>query len=127
MAVRRRDRAAYAADVYLENVVVDATDPQALGRFWESALGTERLTDEHEGYETRLDVPHGPVLDLCFQRVPEPADGQQRLRLDVRGGAQRLLAAGASHVDPGHAHTPGTGATWLADPEGNLFTVSEDE
>jgi hypothetical protein len=30
----------YALFVYLENVVVDATDPQTLGRFWEAALGT---------------------------------------------------------------------------------------
>ena len=26
---------------YLENVVFDAINPQALGRFWETALGTE--------------------------------------------------------------------------------------
>ncbi len=58
--------------MYLENVVVDATDPQALGRFWETALGTETLTDEPDGFETRLAVPDGPVLDLGFQRVPEP-------------------------------------------------------
>jgi hypothetical protein len=75
--------------VYLENVVFDALDPQSLGRFWEATLGTETLTDEPEGYETRLAVPGGPVLDLCFQRVPEPPRGPQRLRLRVRGDAER--------------------------------------
>jgi hypothetical protein len=114
--------------VYLENVVVDAIDPQALGRFWEAALGTETLTDEPEGFETRLSVPDGPVLDLCFQRVPEPV-GPQRLHLDLRGGVEqqsvveRLLALGASHADIGQGQVP-----WvvLADIEGNPFCVMEE-
>lgn len=120
---------AYAVIVYLENVVVDASDPQALGRFWETALGTETLTDEPDGFETRLAVPDGPVLDLCFQRVPEPPVEQQRLHLDLRGAGQqrpvveRLLALGASHRDIGQGQVP-----WvvLADPEGNPFCVMEE-
>ncbi len=111
---------AYAQIVYLENVVVDATDPQTLGRFWESVLGTETLTDEPDGFETRLTVPDGPVIDLCFQRVPEPPVEPQRLHLDLRGGAEqqpvveRLLALGASPADIGQGQVP-----WvvLADPD----------
>jgi predicted enzyme related to lactoylglutathione lyase len=114
--------------VYLENVVVDATDPQTLGRFWEAALGTETLTDELDGFETRLALPDGPVLDLCFQRVPEPPGEPQRLHLDLRGAeerqplVERLLALGASHADIGQGPVP-----WvvLADPEGNPFCVME--
>jgi hypothetical protein len=93
--------------VYLENVVVDATDPRALGRFWETVLGTETLTDEPDGYETRLAVPDGPVLDLCFQRVPDPESGVARLRLALRGG-----------------HAPGPA---LTDPEGNAFRVVDEQ
>jgi hypothetical protein len=115
--------------VYLENVVVDAIDPQALGRFWEAALGTERLTDELDGFETRLTVPDGPVLDLCFQRVPEPPVEPQRLHLDLRGGqeqqsvVERLIALGARRADIGQGQVP-----WevLADPEGNPFCVMEE-
>jgi hypothetical protein len=115
--------------VHLENVVVDATDPHALGRFWEAALGTEQLTDEPEGYETRLLVPGGPVLDLCFQRVPEPTPSPRRLHLDLRGGSEqqslveRLLGLGASHADIGQGDVP-----WvvLADPEGTPFCVLEE-
>jgi predicted enzyme related to lactoylglutathione lyase len=115
--------------VYLENVVFDATDPHALGRFWEAALGTETLSDEPAGYETRLAVPDGPTLDLCFQPVPEPPGEPQRLHLDLRGGeeqqavVERLLALGASHVDIGQGEVP-----WvvLADPEGNPFCVMEE-
>jgi len=125
----RMSPAPYAEIVYLENVVVDATDPQTLGRFWESALGTETLTNQPEGFETRLTVPDGPVIDLCFQRVPEPPVEPQRLHLDLRGGeeqqpvVERLLALGASLADIGQREVP-----WvvLADPEGNPFCVMEE-
>jgi predicted enzyme related to lactoylglutathione lyase len=115
--------------VYLENIVFDATDPHALGRFWEAALGTETLTDEPAGYETRLAVPEGPVLDLCFQPVPDRPVEPQRLHLDLRGAeeqqalVERLLALGATQADIGQGQVP-----WivLADPEGNPFCVMEE-
>jgi catechol 2,3-dioxygenase-like lactoylglutathione lyase family enzyme len=115
--------------VYLENVVFDATDPQTLGRFWETALGTEPLTDEAEGFETRLAIPDGPVLDLCFPRVPRPPVGPQRLRLDLRGGEEqrsvvgRLLGDGASRVETSQGQVPGVA---LADPGGNPFWVLQE-
>ena len=31
--------------MFLENLGIDALDPQRLGRFWETALGTTTLTD----------------------------------------------------------------------------------
>ena len=114
--------------MYLENVVFDAADPRRLGRFWEAALGCEQLTDDEGGYETRLTVPDGPVLDLCFQPVAEPRTTHPRLHLDLRGGEQqadvveRLQALGAVGVDIGQGDAP-----WvvLADPEGNPFCVME--
>jgi hypothetical protein len=120
---------AYIGLVYLENVVFDATDPQALGRFWETALGTETLTDEADAFETRLAVPDGPVLDLCFQRVPEPPVDPQRLHLDLRGAedqedvVERLLGLGARHTDIGQGDVP-----WavLSDPEDHAFCVMEE-
>src|SRR5829696_7202432 len=114
----------------LENLVTDAVEPQKLGRFWEAAVGGEQLTDEYEGYETRLAVEGGPVLDLCFQRVPEAATQQPpRLHLDLSGGSRqaevvdRLLGLGARPLDIGQGDVP-----WvvLADPEGNPFCVMED-
>jgi hypothetical protein len=115
--------------VYLENVVFDATDPQALGRFWETALGTETLTDEPAGFETRLAVSDGPELDLCFQRVPEPPVEPQRLHLDLRSAGdqheivERLIALGASRADIGQGEVP-----WvvLTDPGNNLLCVLEE-
>ena len=115
--------------MYLENLVLDAVEPQRLGRFWEAVLGTERLTDEPNAFETRLTVEGGPVLDLCFQRVPEPPSGSPRLHLDLSGGADqaqlvdRMLGLGARPRDLGQGEVP-----WVvrADPEGNPCCVMED-
>jgi hypothetical protein len=114
--------------MYLENLVFDASDPQRLGRFWQAAVGGEMLTDEPDGYETRLSVAGGPVMDLCFQRVPEPPSEPVRLHLDLLGDLRqrevvdRLLGLGARHADIGQGDVP-----WvvLADPEGNPFCVME--
>lgn len=119
--------------MYLENVVIDAVDPQRLGRFWQAALGTEQLTDEPDVFETRLSVEGGPELDLCFQRVadptPDPTLIPPRLHLDLKGGVRQteevelLLELGARHLDIGQRDVP-----WvvLADPEDNPFCVLEE-
>ena len=115
--------------MYLENLVFDAVEPRRLGRFWEAVVGGERLTDEPAGFETRLTVDHGPALDLCFQRVAEPATEPPRLHLDLSSGAHqaeevdRLLGLGARQLDIGQGDVP-----WvvLADPEGNPCCVLED-
>ena len=115
--------------MYLENVVFDAVEPQRLGRFWETVVDGERLTDVGDAFETRLTVEGGPVLDLCFQRVPERSSGSPRLHVDLAGGARqsqevdRLLALGARHLDIGQGDVP-----WvvLADPEGNPCCVMEE-
>lgn len=115
--------------MYLENLVFDAVEPQRLGRFWEAVIGGERLTDEFDGFETRLAIDGGPVLDLCFQRVSEPPSSGPRLHLDLLAGAaqrsevDRLLGLGARRLDIGQGEVP-----WvvLADPEGNPCCVMED-
>ncbi|MDQ0734957.1 VOC family protein [Arthrobacter agilis] len=114
--------------MYLENLVVDAVEPQRLGRFWEAVVGGETLTDEPDVYETRLTIEGGPVLDLCFQRVHEPSS-PPRLHVDLRSGpghaeeVDRLLALGARHLDVGQGRVP-----WvvLADPEGNPCCVMDE-
>ena len=124
-----RTPADYGVAVQLENLVFDALEPQPLGRFWEAVVGGERLTDEPDGYETRLTVEGGPVLDLCFQRVPEPPTAAPRLHVDLSAGGhqaeevERLLALGARHLDIGQGEVP-----WvvLADPEGNALCVVEE-
>jgi hypothetical protein len=115
--------------MYLENIVVDAVDPQRLGRFWQAALGAEPLTDEPDIFETRLAIDGGPTLDVCFQPVPEASSEPLRLHLDLAGGPRqdevvgRLLGLGARHLDIGQEEAPGV---VLADPEGNPCCVLDD-
>ena len=114
--------------MHLENLVMDAVEPQRLGRFWESVLDGERLTDEPGIFETRLALDGGPVLDLCFQRVAEPPSAEPRIHLDLFGGdhqadvVERLLGLGARHLDIGQHGVPWT---VLADPEGNAICVMD--
>lgn len=115
--------------MYLENLVVDAVEPQRLGRFWEAVIGGETLTDAPDIFETRLAVEGGPELDLCFQPVSEPPSESPRLHLDLAAGArqaeevERLLGLGAQHLDIGQQDVP-----WvvLADPEGNPLCLMDD-
>lgn len=115
--------------MHLENIVFDAQDPQALGRFWQSALGTENLSDDVDGFETRLNIPGEQHLDLCFQPVDHVPAEPLRLHLDLAGGAaqqltvDRMLELGATHADIGQREVPWT---VLADPEGTPFCVLED-
>ncbi|MFL4474800.1 VOC family protein [Paeniglutamicibacter sp. MACA_103] len=115
--------------MYLENIVFDAVDPRRVGTFWQELLGCEQLTDSPEGFETRLAIPGGPTLDLCFQPVPVPPAEPVRLHLDLLGGPDRdtvvasALRLGARHLDIGQGDVP-----WvvLGDPESNAFCVMED-
>jgi hypothetical protein len=105
--------------VHLENIVFDAVDPTEMGKAWETRLGTEPLTDDPAGYETRLAVPDGPVLDLCFQRVPEPPTGPERLHLDVADG--RLVTVRLEVADPDRDRDFWSWLTgWVADDSGDL-------
>ncbi len=115
--------------MHLENIALDAGDPQRLGRFWQALLDGDVLTDTDDLVEMRLALPDGPFLDLGLPRVPEPVPEGPRLHLDLAGGARqaavvsRAIALGARHLDVGQGDVP-----WvvLADPEGNPFCVMED-
>lgn len=113
------------ADVGLEweQVVVDARDPVALGRWWNEALGWVVVNDDPADFEIR---PGPDVLPgMIFEPVPDHKAAKNRLHLDFRPDDQeaeveRLIALGATRVDIGQGDVP-----WvvLADPEGNEFCV----
>src|SRR5829696_7225661 len=123
--VRLRDRPGRVRDVDLiwEQVVVDAHDPVALGRWWAEALGWVVAGDAADEFEIRP-TPDG-VPGLLFVPVPEEKAGKNRLHLDFRpvdqtAEVERLLSLGARRADVGQRD-----ASWvvLADPEGNEFCI----
>ena len=106
-----------------EQVVVDAADPVALGRWWAAALGWVVTIDTADEFEIRPATDEIP--GLIFGSGPEQKTIKNRLHLDFRPDDQaaevdRLLALGARRVDIGQGEQP-----WvvLADPEGNEFCV----
>src|SRR4051812_34194667 len=106
-----------------EQLVVDARDPVALGRWWQSALGWVVVSDDPEEFEIR---PSADALPgLLFVSVSDLKPVKNRLHLDLRGDdrdaeVDRLLGLGAVRADVGQGEE-----TWvvLADPEGNEFCV----
>ncbi|MCC9711159.1 VOC family protein [Streptomyces sp. MNU76] len=107
-----------------EQVLVDAADPAALGRWWARALGWVAVDESPDEYEIRPAPDRLP--GLLFGRSPTPKDGKNRLHLDFRPDDQeaevtRLLALGARHADIGQTGDE----PWvvLQDPEGNEFCV----
>jgi catechol-2,3-dioxygenase len=109
-------------------VVIDATDPTALARFWKEVLGWVVVEEDETGVSLAAPGTRMPALDIL--RVPEAKSGKNRLHLDLRADGsttaqelERLLALGARRVDVGQAPD----VTWvvLADPEGNEFCLLE--
>jgi Glyoxalase-like domain len=106
-----------------EQLVVDAHDPVALGRWWCEALGWVVVNDDPDEYEIRPAPDRLP--GLLFAQVPEGKIVKNRLHLDFRpedrdAEVARLLGLGATHADVGQGEQ-----SWvvLADPEGNEFCV----
>ena len=106
-----------------DQVVVDAAQPAALGRWWANALGWVVTFEADDEYEIRPAPDRLP--GLVFVPVRDSKVTKNRLHLDFRPDNQtaevdRLLALGAHRVDVGQGEQP-----WvvLADPEGNEFCV----
>ena len=119
--------------LHWEQVVVDATDPVALGTWWATALDWVVVDDDDEEFEIRPAPEQLP--GLLFIRVTEGKTSEARvaetgakknaLHLDLRPDDQaaavaRLLELGATYADVGQGEQ-----TWVVmrDPEGNEFCV----
>ncbi len=107
-----------------EQVVIQAVDVVALGRWWADALGWVVVNDAPDEFEIRPAPDRLP--GIIFEPVSEPKTVQNRLHPDFRPDDQdaevaRFVARGATRVDVGQ----GADMPWvvLADPEGNEFCV----
>jgi predicted enzyme related to lactoylglutathione lyase len=105
-------------------VVVDATDPARLARWWAEVLDYRLLYEASD--EVVIGRDENTYPGLVFVPVPEPKSGKNRLHIDLNpddreAEVERLVNMGARRVDVGQ----GDEATWvvLADPEGNEFCV----
>jgi hypothetical protein len=100
----------------LYEVVLDAADHRAVGRWWADLLDG-RLVDEGKDFVSIADIPGVPFEYLDVGWVPEPKAAKNRVHLDVAGDVDEIVARGATLL----AELP----RWnvLADIEGNEFCV----
>ena len=106
-------------------IVLDCVDADALAEFWAAALGYRR--GPFGSPYVRLTDPGRRWPDLLLQQVPEAKSGKNRMHLDlqvhdVATEVERLIAAGASVIEPAH-DDDGFLTVILADPQGNEFCV----
>ena len=109
-----------------EQVVVEASDPVDLGRWWATALGWVVVDEDDEGVVFEIRPTPDEMPGLLFLRSASAKQTKNRVHLDFRPDDQaaeveRLLAHGATRVDVGQ----GDDVPWvvMADPEGNEFCV----
>jgi predicted enzyme related to lactoylglutathione lyase len=118
-----------AVPTRLWSVVLAATDPPSLARFWSVATGWPAEADASG--VVAVEPPagsHEPGIPLVFVPNADPKAGKNRVHLDLNtrsaddqaATVERLRAAGARPVDIGQRDVP-----WvvLADPEGNELCV----
>ncbi|QWC84385.1 hypothetical protein KLP28_12475 [Nocardioidaceae bacterium] len=99
----------------LHAVVVDSTDPERAARWWGEVFGVEPL--DHEDHWTLAGVHPVEQVTIDFVKVPELAAAKGRLRFDVYGDVDALLAHGATEA------RAESGTHVLADPDGHHFGV----
>jgi len=107
-------------------IVIDATDADALAGFWAAALGY-RAHGAAGQYRSLVDPDHmGPKV--IIQQVGEHAAGKNGVHLDVHtdhvdGQVSRLEGLGAARLDARPVVEAGTSWVRMTDPEGNEFCV----
>ncbi len=104
-------------------VVVDASDPARLARWWAEVLDFKILFETPDEVVISRDEQTYP--GIIFVPVPEAKTVKNRLHIDLNpedqaAEVERLVDMGARHVDIGQGDV-----RWvvLADPEGNEFCV----
>jgi len=137
-------------------VTIDCTSPHDLADWWAETLGwrveeqdadfIRRMVAEGHAQESETTMHRGALVwrtgaailapselgegapRVLFQWVPEPKSGKNRVHLDLRAGAEDVVAIRQRLVDRGATvlHEGRQGPhTWvtMADPEGNEFCI----
>lgn len=116
----------------IEQVLIDAHDPERLARFWAEVLDYRVEYDSkndpgNDGSEREIELTpkEGSATNLLFVEVHDEKTVKNRIHLDLRPDDQaaevaRVEALGARKIDIGQGEQ-----TWvvMADPEGNEFCI----
>lgn len=104
-------------------IIVDCADPRRLADFWGELLG-RKVTNDQPDFKG-LDWAPRFGAGLCFQRVPEPKVGKNRVHFDVicsdiPATEQRVLELGGRRAE-GYPDDPTV--VVMHDPEDNEFCL----
>lgn len=109
-------------------LVIDASDPERLARFWTGLLDVEVETTIGGGQFVVLS-PASDGLTVGFQRVDDAKAGKNRLHLDLivedlDQATAEVESLGGRWLEPGQTREL-EGFLWrcMADPEGNEFDI----
>lgn len=107
-------------------VVIDASDPARLARWWAEVLGFRLVYEAAGEVAIAGDGDEARYPGISFVAVPGRKSGRNRIHLDLdpddgEAEVERLVNMGARRVAEG----PHEQASWivLADPEGNEFCL----
>lgn len=107
-------------------IMIDCNDLEVMTTFWKEALGLEEKARYPQYVWLSRISENGP--SLAFQVVPEPREGKNRIHLDLAATdpeafTEHVIGLGGSRVEDHEV----AGFHWsvLADPEGNVFCVSQ--
>jgi len=111
-------------DVVAAIIIVDCADPQRLVDFWGELLGRKVTNDQPDFKGLEWSPRFG--CGLCFQRVPEPKVGKNRVHFDlivadIEATARRVEELGGRRAEgydtPEHVLV-------MHDPEDNEFCLT---
>lgn len=108
-------------------IAIDCPDPEALGPFWQQALGYDRVGDRPpDSPYVELLPPRSLPAEVFLQQVPDLGHRRTRIHLDLyvpdpKDAITRLEALGASRV--GEWVGGDDGFHVMEDPQGTVFCV----
>jgi len=120
----------------LREIVFDCEHPASLARFWVAVLDDFRVRPYDDAEVARLAtlgltpetdptvMVDGPGLQMCFQKTDCSPTSKNKVHLDMSAAdraaeVDRLTSLGASVVGTYES------STWLRDPEGNDFCITD--
>ena len=120
----------------LKQIVVDCRQSATLARFWAEALDEFEIRDYDDVEIARLAslgltpesdpcvLLDGPDLEICFRQIDVEPSVKKSLHLDLSSAdrqaeVERLVHIGASVRQVFSSHT------WMTDPEGNDFCLTD--
>jgi predicted enzyme related to lactoylglutathione lyase len=112
-------------DVVVAIIIVDCADPQRLVDFWGELLGRKVTNDQPDFKGLEWSPRFG--CGLCFQRVPEPKVGKNRVHFDlivedIEAIAKRVEELGGRRAE---GYTTPPHVLVMQDPEDNEFCLTK--